>query len=142
VDGAEITIRPQTRFAKPLFGRYLTSGMMRMLFRQSDCPFGCSIHTRRRPTLPWRWYTTLTKLPNAKAFAAGADHFARVAELIYRPGLSKSTVSRLHQVVFARMYSLEESGLRLDDAIRIVCNELSDQGVLCRAEQKAPTTVA
>jgi hypothetical protein len=101
-----------------------------MLFHDTDCAYGCTIHTRRCLTVPWRWRTTLTKVPNTKAFVAGAADFSRVADLIYRSGLSKPIVTSIHQSVIERLYSLEKSDVRLRDAIRIVSEELAARGFL------------
>jgi hypothetical protein len=101
-----------------------------MLFHDTDCAYGCTIHTRRCLTVPWRWRTTLTKVPDTRAFVAGAAGFPRVADLVYRSGLSRSMVTSIHQSVIERLYSLEKSDVRLGDAIRVVSKELTAQGFL------------
>jgi hypothetical protein len=118
------------QFAKTQARRYVTPRVFRMLFHDIDCAYGCTIHTRRCLAVPWRWRTTLTKVPDTRAFIAGAGGFSRVADLVYRPGLSKSTVTSIHQSVIERLYSLEKSDVRFGDAIGIVSKELAAQGFL------------
>lgn len=107
-----------------------------MLFHDTDCAYGCTIHTRRCLTVPWRWRTTLTKVPDTRAFIAGAAGFSRVADFLYRPCLAKSTVTSAHQLVIERLFSLEKSDVRFGDAIGIVSKELAAQGFLSPATSR------
>jgi hypothetical protein len=101
-----------------------------MMFHSDDCPFGCTIHTRRWFPAPWLWHTTINKLPNAKAFSIGGTDFIQVANWVYRSGSSKSAATQIHQLVVDRFYALERSDVRLSEALRVVTEELIIQGFL------------